>query len=61
MAKTTLERRTKFVVEYKDDSGRITDRWHYDLEKFNRGPILVENCSLPPKQKKKRVAKVKKV
>lgn len=59
MAKAELQ--TKFVVEYKNDSGKITDRWHYDYSVTRHGPILTENFELPPKQKKKRVAKVKKV
>lgn len=44
----------KFVVEYKDDDGKVTDRWHYDRSKFPYGPILVENLELPQKEKKSR-------
>ena len=43
---------TKFIVEYKDDKGNVTDRWHYDLSKFRNGPILTENLELPKKEKK---------
>ena len=53
-----IEPQTEFVVEYKDSTGKVTDRWHYDLNKFRNGPILVENLDLPPKEK---VAKKKKL
>ena len=53
-----VEPQIKFTVEYKDRDGNITDRWHYDLNKFRNGPILVENLDLPPKEK---VAKKKKL
>ena len=46
-----IEPQTKFTVEYKDGTGKVTDRWHYDLNKFRNGPILVENLDLPPKEK----------
>jgi hypothetical protein len=46
-----IEQPTKFVREYKDDTGNITARWHYDLNKFRNGPVLVENLDLPPKEK----------
>ena len=46
-----IEPQTKFTVEYKDSTGKITDRWHYDLNKFRNGPVLVENLDLPPKEK----------
>lgn len=48
---------TKFIVEYKDYQGNVTDRWHYDLNKFRNGPIMTENLELPKKEK---VAKKKK-
>lgn len=43
----------KYVIEYKDDKGNITSRWHYDLRKFFNGPILVENldCDTQPNAK----------
>jgi hypothetical protein len=53
-----LEPQTKFIREYKDRDGNVTDRWHYDLNKFRNGPILVENFELPKKEK---VAKQKKL
>jgi hypothetical protein len=57
MAKTISERQTKFVIEYKDESGKVTDRWHYDRNIHPYGPILVENCNVPRKEKKaKKVA-----
>ena len=46
------EKPTKFVVEYKDSQGNVTDRWHYDLNKFRNGPILTENLEIPQKEKK---------
>lgn len=51
------EPQTKYVVEYKDYQGNVTDRWHYDLNKFRHGPIMTENLELPKKEK---VAKKKK-
>lgn len=52
-----VDPQTKFIVEYKDDNGNVTDRWHYDLNKFRYGPIMTENLDLPKKEK---VAKKKK-
>lgn len=52
-----IEPQTKYVVEYKDGDGNVTDRWHYDLNKFRYGPIMTENLELPKKEK---VAKKKK-
>lgn len=46
-----IEPQTKFVVEYKDSQGSVTDRWHYDLTKFRNGPIMTENLELPKKEK----------
>lgn len=46
-----VEPQTKFVVEYKDRDGNVTDRWHYDLKKFRNGPIMTENLELPKKEK----------
>ena len=46
-----IEPQVKFVVEYKDRDGNVTDRWHYDLTKFRRGPIMTENLELPKKEK----------
>ena len=46
-----VEPQTKFVVEYKDRDGNVTDRWHYDLNKFRQGPIMTENLELPKKEK----------
>jgi hypothetical protein len=40
----------KYVVEYKDEKGKITSKWHWDLRKTMNGPILVEtfdNDDLP--------------
>jgi hypothetical protein len=53
-----VEQLTKSIREYKDSTGKVTERWHYDLNKFRNGPILVENLDLPPKEK---VAKKKKL
>ena len=52
-----IEPQTKYIVEYKDYQGNVTDRWHYDLNKFRYGPIMTENLELPKKEK---VAKKKK-
>ena len=52
-----IEKPTKYIVEYKNSQGNVTDRWHYDLNKFRNGPIMTENLELPPKEK---VAKKKK-
>jgi hypothetical protein len=52
------ESQRKFVVEYKDDEGKLESRWHYDLDITRAGPYLVENFNLP--RKEKRVAKKKK-
>ena len=46
-----VEPQTKFIREYKDGTGQVTARWHYDLNKFRNGPILVENLDLPLKEK----------
>jgi hypothetical protein len=46
-----IEPQTKFVREYKDSTDKVTARWHYNLNKFRNGPILVENLDLPPKEK----------
>ena len=51
------ETQRKFTVEYKDATGKVTDRWTYDLDKFRNGPIMTENFELPRKEK---VAKKKK-
>jgi len=51
LSKVITPPQVKFVVEYKDDSGKITDRWHYDLNKFRNGPIMTENLNLPAKEK----------
>lgn len=44
MAKTETpnENPRKFEVVYKDEDG-IESVWKYDLDKFSRGPISVEN------------------
>ena len=52
-----IEKPTKYIVEYKNSQGSVTDRWHYDLNKFRNGPIMTENLELPLKEK---VAKKKK-
>ena len=52
LSKTTDKPR-KFTIEYKDSTGKITDRWHYDLDKFRNGPIMTENLELPRKESKK--------
>ena len=52
-----IEPQVKFIREYKDSTDKVTSRWHYDLNKFRNGPILVENLDLPPKEKKNKVAK----
>jgi len=46
-----IEDTDKFVVEYKDRDGNVTDRWHYDRKKFRNGPIMTENFELPKKEK----------
>ena len=46
-----IEQPTKFVREYKDHTGKVTDRWHYDLTKFRNSPIMTENLDLPVKEK----------
>lgn len=52
-----VEPTLKFTVEYKDSSGKVTDRWHYDLSKHRNGPISVENLELPQKERKSRKSK----
>jgi hypothetical protein len=34
--KENIEKKMKYVIEFKDS------RWHYDLNKYPRGPYLVE-------------------
>ena len=46
-----VEQPLKFTREYKDSTGKVTERWHYDLTKFRNGPIVVENLDLPAKEK----------
>lgn len=50
MSKEIIKPR-KFIVEYFDTDKRVTDRWHYNLDKFPNGPILTENLDLPKKEK----------
>lgn len=57
MAKHQEEQRKK-IIEYKDE-GKVVARWHYDLDVFTRGPILVEELALPPKQKRSKSKKPK--
>lgn len=57
------EQPTKFVREYYEydwetKAKKLSSRWHYDLKKFPRGPILVEEFIFPEKEKKKRKKKV---
>lgn len=61
MAKAT-EVQSKFIVEYKDETGKLDSRWHYDYAKFTFGPILVEEFNLARKDKsrKEKVARVPK-
>ena len=58
MAKAT-EVQPKFTVEYKDETGKLDSRWHYDYTKFTAGPILVEEFNLGrrDKSKKEKVAR----
>jgi len=48
---------SKFIVEYKDETGKLESRWHYDRNINPNGPIMTENFNLPKKEKK--VAKKK--
>lgn len=59
MEKQAPERLTKFVREYftydfDTRTKKLDSRWHYDLKKFSRGPVLVEDFSAPVKEKKKK-------
>jgi hypothetical protein len=47
----------KFVREFLDDNKKVVARWHYDLNKFPNGPVMVENLDLPRKEsvKKKKI------
>jgi len=46
---------TKFVREYKDDTGKkVVSRWYYDYSITKNGPILTEELVLPPKERKKK-------
>ena len=55
---TKIETPQKFTREYKDESGKITARWHYDRNIHPYGPILVEEFFLPRQEKTiKKVAK----
>lgn len=56
MSKAT-EDRIKFVVEYKDDKGKVVARWHYDYTKNKFGPVLTEDLDLPKQEKKKAKSK----
>lgn len=56
MAKA-VEVNTKFVVEYKDEQGKVIAKWHYDLEKTKAGPILTEDFDLVRKEKKSKKSK----
>ena len=47
----------QFIVEYKNDDGKLEARWHYDRSITTKGPYLIENFNLPRKEK---VAKNKK-
>lgn len=58
MAKAT-EAQSKFTVEYKDETGKLDSRWHYDYTKFTAGPILVEEFNLGRKEKKTKAKKKK--
>ena len=63
MEKKTPEPPTKFVREYfttnwETREKKLDSRWHYDLKKFSRGPILVEDFSAPEKEKKSKKKKV---
>lgn len=47
----------RFIQEFYNEDKKVVARWHYDLDKFRNGPILVENLDLPRKEttkKKKR-------
>lgn len=44
----------KFIQEFKDEQGKVIARWHYDRDKFPNGPIMTEDLSFVPKQKKKK-------
>jgi len=48
---------TKFVVEFTDENGKLESRWHYDYDKFKRGPIEVEQFNIPRKEKRKKKTK----
>lgn len=48
---------SKYIVEYKDETGKLESRWHYDTSINANGPIMTENFNLPKKEKK--VAKKK--
>lgn len=54
----SAEAQSKFIVDYKDDSGKLESRWHYDYEKYSFGPILVEEFNLPKKEKRTKKKKV---
>lgn len=59
MAKvTTADTPLIIVREYRDEKGKLESRWTYDPSITKFGPILVEEFSLPPKEKKKRTKKV---
>ncbi len=42
----------KFIQEFLNEQKKVIARWHYDLDKFSRGPIQVENFDMPPKERK---------
>lgn len=56
MAKSN-ETPTKFTVEYLDESKKLSSRWHYDYSIQKNGPVLVEEFSLPKKEKRKKKKK----
>ena len=43
---------SKYIVEYKDETGKLESRWHYDKSINPYGPIMTENFNRPKKEKK---------
>ena len=53
--KENVEKKMKYVVEFEDS------RWHYDLNKFPRGPYLVEQLDTTYDKLEKLYYKLKKL
>lgn len=59
-ANKTVDAPTKFTVEYFTEDKKLDSRWHYNYEKTQNGPVLVEHFIFPKLEEgKKKSAKKK--